>query len=104
VSAAAEIRQQAFTLFVYGHDQVRRVLSFIRWNHGDVDEIAPPLCGKGTHAKRDVPRPQPRSVSVPDRTTAPERPTLRLDIDETLLSIPGPSTVRTSALASEIGR
>jgi hypothetical protein len=28
-------RQKAFTLFVSTYDQIRRVISFVRWNEGD---------------------------------------------------------------------
>jgi len=36
-------RQQVFTLFVNAYDQVRRAITFLRWNEGDADVIAPSL-------------------------------------------------------------
>jgi hypothetical protein len=36
-------RQKTFTLFVTAYDQLRRAITFIRWNEGDADEIAPSL-------------------------------------------------------------
>ena len=49
---AAEIRQQAFTLFVNNYDQVRRAISFLRWNEGDVDDIIPSLYAGRSTGKR----------------------------------------------------
>jgi hypothetical protein len=36
-------RQKAYTLFLTAYDQLRRAITFIRWNEGDADEIAPSL-------------------------------------------------------------
>ncbi len=75
VDSAARIRQQAYTLFVYGHDQVRRVLSFIRWNHGDADEIAPPLPDRSFRGHREVTRAQARPMASTEYTAkSPEAP------------------------------
>lgn len=38
---AIEMRQRAFTLLVSTYDQVRRLVSFLRWSERDVEEIAP---------------------------------------------------------------
>jgi hypothetical protein len=35
--------QKIFTLFVSAYDPLRRTKTFIRWNEGDADEIAPSL-------------------------------------------------------------
>ena len=43
VAAAALERQQAYALFIEAYDQVRRAVTFLRWDHGDADEIAPSL-------------------------------------------------------------
>jgi hypothetical protein len=43
--ATAIERQKAYTLFVSAYDEVRRGVSFLRWKHGDTDEIAPSLFG-----------------------------------------------------------
>lgn len=44
----ADARQRTFTLLVRSYDQIRRALSYLRWNEGDVDRIAPSLwAGRG---------------------------------------------------------
>lgn len=39
----AELLQRAFTLLANTWDEVRRVVTFLRWHHGDADAIAPSL-------------------------------------------------------------
>jgi hypothetical protein len=39
----SERRVRAFTVFVRAYDQCRRAVGYLRWNHGDADEIAPSL-------------------------------------------------------------
>ncbi len=61
-SASAETRQRAFTLFVQAYDQVRRAVSYLRWDHGDADRIVPSLyAGRGGRRRgepeTDVPTP-----------------------------------------------
>lgn len=36
-------RQQAFTLFINAYDQVRRAVTYLRWNEDDIDDFAPSL-------------------------------------------------------------
>jgi hypothetical protein len=43
VAAATETRQRAFTLLVKAYDQARRAIGFIRWDKGDIEDIAPSL-------------------------------------------------------------
>jgi hypothetical protein len=43
VAAATLERQQAYALFVEADDQVRRAVTFLRWDKGDADELAPSL-------------------------------------------------------------
>jgi hypothetical protein len=38
-------RQKAYTLFLTAYNQLRRAITYIRWNEGDADEIAPSLFG-----------------------------------------------------------
>jgi hypothetical protein len=48
-------RQQAYTQFVKTYDQVRRVVSFLRWDDGDADDIAPSLyAGRSSKKKPEV--------------------------------------------------
>jgi hypothetical protein len=42
-SASALTRQKAFTLFYNAYDQVRRGITYLRWDEGDANEIAPSL-------------------------------------------------------------
>jgi len=43
IEAAALMRQKAFTLFVELYDELRRIVSFLRWHEGDADEFAPSI-------------------------------------------------------------
>lgn len=50
-SSAPERRVRAYTLFVRAYDQCRRAVGFLRWDHGDADEIAPSLFANRTGRK-----------------------------------------------------
>ncbi|MGK3982810.1 hypothetical protein WME99_07215 [Sorangium sp. So ce136] len=43
----AERRARAFTLLVNAYDACRRAVSYLRWNEGDADAIAPSLFARG---------------------------------------------------------
>jgi len=62
VTEAAKRRQQAFSLFVKVYDQVRRAVSFLRWNEGDVDRIAPSIYAGRTSGRR---KEETKSPSTP---------------------------------------
>lgn len=72
-------RQRNFTLFLNAYDQVRRAVSFLRWNEGDVDRIAPSLySGRGNSNARSKSDPQPDPTlpaPVPGGTTTAPAPT-----------------------------
>ncbi|MFO0561316.1 MAG: hypothetical protein U0269_25080 [Polyangiales bacterium] len=71
-----ETRQRVYTLFVREYDQLRRAISFLRWNHGDADTIAPSLFTKGRRARLDE-EPAPPVDNKPARPvidTDPTRP------------------------------
>jgi hypothetical protein len=58
VAAATDLRIRAFTLFTRAYDNVRRGISFLRWNEGDSEKIAPSLfAGRGAvrHKGTEVP-------------------------------------------------
>ena len=78
LTEAAENRQRAFTLFVSAYDHVRRVITFLRWNDGDVDQIVPSL-----HAGRTKRRRKPRSATSAGTLTTPPtaEPVLDLPTD-----------------------
>lgn len=48
---AAERRQRAFTLFANAYDQCRRAAAYLRWDHGDADELVPSIYG-GRNVRR----------------------------------------------------
>lgn len=53
MAAAREGRLRAFTLLVRAYDQTRRAVTYVRWNAGDADKLAPPL---SVWARREAPR------------------------------------------------
>jgi hypothetical protein len=70
IGAASLLRQQAFTLFMNAYDDARRAASYLRWNEGDVNDIAPSLfAGRGGRGAPDVP-PKPPVPATP-RMPAP---------------------------------
>jgi hypothetical protein len=46
IAEATLDRQKVYTLCVRAYDQMRRAVTYLRWERGDEDEIAPPLSGK----------------------------------------------------------
>jgi hypothetical protein len=62
-AVAAEVtqqRQRMFTLFLNSYDQVRRAVTYLRWNEGDIDTVAPSLyAGRAARKKPDEPAPAP---------------------------------------------
>ncbi|MET0790035.1 MAG: hypothetical protein ABW061_00815 [Polyangiaceae bacterium] len=67
IAAVQAQRERNFTLFTRSYDQVRRALSYLRWNDDDVDLVAPSLYkGRGGRGK-DTTEPDPD----PDAPTAP---------------------------------
>ncbi|HEX4341371.1 MAG TPA: hypothetical protein VH062_35930 [Polyangiaceae bacterium] len=76
VAAVTDMRSRAFTAFVNAYDQVRRAVSYLRWDSEDADTVAPSLyAGKVTSKKKpDAPQP-PATTPVPDPTgTQPGTP------------------------------
>jgi hypothetical protein len=84
-AAIAEVsltRQRAFTLLVRVYDHMRRGVSYLRWDEGDVDTIAPSLyAGRNTARRRsgtDIPTtpetPVPPVGTTPSTPTAPIPP------------------------------
>lgn len=45
-------RQRNFTLFSRSYGQIRRAISFLRWDHEDVDQICPSLFAKRGRSRR----------------------------------------------------
>lgn len=64
-SPAAELRRRAYTLFVRTYDEVRRLVSYIRWTEDDADEIAPSLfSGRGRRRSDDAEPATPASAAA----------------------------------------
>jgi len=77
IARAQAQRQRTFTLFVRAYDQVRRAISYLRWDDGDLDQICPSLfAGRGGSRRKERP-PSPasgarRTASVATHSTTPE--------------------------------
>ncbi len=85
LAASSENRQKAFTLFVTAYDQARRAVSFLRWNEGDVDDIAPSLyAGRGT-GRRKPPTPPAPTPPAP----GPIAPTATQAVNQAPAGLPG---------------
>lgn len=68
-------RQRHFTLFVKAYDQVRRAISYLRWNENDLEQIAPSLyvAGRASGKKKtdtsEPPAPAPPPPLPPAAAT-----------------------------------
>jgi hypothetical protein len=73
LTAAALLRQQAFTLFTQAYDEARRAIGYLRWHPGDGDTIAPSLWAGRGGRKAVEPEPTEPVVSPAptDGTTKP---------------------------------
>lgn len=78
VTAAALLRQQAFTLFTQAYDEARRAIAFLRWHTGDGDTIAPSLwAGRGGRKPAEPDTTAPIVAATPtDGTTKPSAGTV----------------------------
>ena len=52
VQEASDMRARAFTLLMRNYERVRLAVQYMRFDHGDADEIAPTLFGKRTSRKQ----------------------------------------------------
>ncbi|HEX5657994.1 MAG TPA: hypothetical protein VFX59_12400 [Polyangiales bacterium] len=68
-------RARAFTLFVTAYDEVRRAVTYLRWEDGDADAIAPSLYQARATSRRkpSTPRSQSARAYLSRRTTHPRR-------------------------------
>jgi hypothetical protein len=72
ITAAALLRQQAFTLFTQAYDEARRAIGFLRWHAGDSDTIAPSLwAGRGGRKAAEPEPTAPIIAATPTGTTKP---------------------------------
>jgi hypothetical protein len=72
---AAELRLRALSALVRQYDKVRRMVTYLRWDEGDADDIAPSLYTRrpGRRAPDDAEEPTPATPSAPV-VTAPASP------------------------------
>ncbi|HMA94889.1 MAG TPA: hypothetical protein VKP30_19495 [Polyangiaceae bacterium] len=66
-------RQQAYTVLVNAYDELRRAVTYLRWNYGDEDAIAPSLFG-GKRRKSTADNQletEPATATPQTNTTAP---------------------------------
>lgn len=79
VSPSADRRQRAYTYFVRTYEEVRRAITFVRWDEGDADQIVPSLSAGRT--RHDAPAPadaapvQAPVIAAPVPTTNGAAPT-----------------------------
>lgn len=72
LAEVAQQRQRLFTLFVNAYDQVRRAISYLRWNEDDLETIAPSLYGNRSRRKSQADKPPaPPDPAPPAVPTAP---------------------------------
>jgi hypothetical protein len=71
------IRQRFFTLFVREYDQLRRAVTYVRWDQSDADAIAPSLFLKGKRARVEAPADddKPAEDKPANNTPADDKPT-----------------------------
>lgn len=57
MASTAELQARAMTLLVNCYDEVRRAVSFLRWDEGDADRIAPSLYANNKRKAQATPEP-----------------------------------------------
>jgi hypothetical protein len=71
---AADRKVRAFTLFAGAYDQVRRGVSYLRWNEGDADSLAPSLY-KGRGGSRSAAKVEANGSEDAAPAAEPVKPT-----------------------------
>ena len=75
VGQAAENRTRAFTLFMNAYDTCRKAISFLRWDQGDAEQIAPSLFVRTRGRKaQDSSEPEPPAAPAPAPSPAAPSP------------------------------
>lgn len=76
VSPSAELRRRAYTLLVRTYGEVRRMMTYLRWEHGDLDALVPSLwAGRTRRSASDVqPAPVPTNGQNGAAPIAPGMP------------------------------
>ena len=74
-SESAQLRTRAYTQVVTTWDEIRRVVTFLRWHQGDGDAIAPSLwAGRGGRRSEELERPVTPVVAGPTTPWQPATP------------------------------
>jgi hypothetical protein len=73
-AAAALERQQAFTLMVTAYDKLRRAVTYVRWEQGDADKIAPSLYGGRRRPKKVENAEEAERVDAPEASAVVASP------------------------------
>lgn len=85
VARAQAQRQRNFTLFSRAYNQVRRAISFLRWDHDDLEQICPSLfAGRGRGRRREEPplgMPETSIAGPPPRGSSGSAPETKTDDD-----------------------
>jgi hypothetical protein len=99
VAEGAQQRQRVFSLFVRSYNQVRRAISYLRWDEGDLERIAPSLYGGRKRRKVETPSPV---VHEPAAPTAPELAALEPAVREPVAPVVPFGLPASSADSSEV--
>jgi len=59
VAEATNIRARSFTFALRSYDKVRQAISYLRWDEGDLEKIAPSVFGNRARRKQPEPAPEP---------------------------------------------
>lgn len=73
IAEASAQRARAFALFMRAYDEVRRAVTYLRWEEGDADTIAPSLYQARATGRRK-PEPTPTPGATPPAVTPPVVP------------------------------
>jgi hypothetical protein len=69
----ADLRARIYTLFVNDWSQIRRAITYLRWNDGDADTLAPSLFLKGKRGSSSPSEPDDNNSSEQGRGESGER-------------------------------
>jgi hypothetical protein len=95
---AKDLRARAFTLLDEAYDEVRRMVTFLRWREGDADDIAPPLRVRlPVRRIADKPGTEPASTA-PASPASPAKPEAPTKPEATVIAPPVPTGPAPSGL------
>jgi hypothetical protein len=117
LGAANDIKQRAWALLTQSYDRIRRAVTYVRWDEGDADVIAPSLFAiprSGRHAASDHAKPADATTTTDandDTVNAPQRDEPRtsgvhaaIEVDDDADSSEADATDETHTPSSAAGR